>query len=851
MVFGLFLYAIPHIIAWLFSVQGDSVLKSLPLLVFSYVAALGVAVKDVHAQDVIDPPLSAPVAQTPDEDIQSTDDVSLNALNDMLPAHLRTPLPVGNAKNAPRTIPDVTDENTKTTPATRIEQFYRDISGDSSIAQFGYDFLNTPSINAASMTPTVGEVQDNYVLGVGDRLNIAFLGERKDHETYAIDRSGTLNIDLMPPVAAAGKTLGALRADIQRMMQAQSYHGDIYISLEHVRQIGVLVAGYVKQPGRHSLSPLQTVLEALVQSGGATSDGSLRQIRLIRDGTSTPIDLYAVMNGHDTSTLPTLQDGDRIIVPPLGATIAVTGDVRKPAIYELPQSGRMDSALAVEMAGGFLSAGQNRMVMMSPKGNGSRVAQPVSSGTPVNLSDGTILAVNRTLDRSAGSFQLSGETRSPGTFALSQYKKLSALLRSSQAFGDDVYPLLGVITRRRDAELTQDLVAFSPQDVFAGRGDMTLQDGDDVRLLSHDAVQSIITKKPTEDVPPLVATFVREHMVSLQGAVRLPGSWPVAGPVPVARLLNVAGGALTDADLSRVEINRNNVGFTPVSSGAVSHRDTVNLSHENANAITVTSGDAVRIPDRFEAVTRQSVTLKGEVKNPGTYDLMRGDTLLTLIDRAGGLTDQAYSPGTVFSRASERKREKEKYNIAAHDLERSIAMAADTKDGKVNMEQMAMAKELVDEMKTIDPVGRITVQADPGVLRDDPAQDILLETGDVVYVPKRPLTVRVTGEVMNPVNLQFRADKTSRDYLAEAGGVTMHADNSRAFILFPDGSAQPLRSTKFASFRPLMIVPGSTIIVPRDPKPFDFIESAKDISQILSNIAITGLYADDLLDRGN
>ncbi len=816
-----------------------------------YVAAGMVPVKVLHAESAGDPPLPSPAAMMPDDDAAGTAaDFSVDELERLLPAHLRKPLPTDDTKlSAPVREAPVTQAQNEKAP-TPIERFYREISGDPSLAQFGYDFLGRPSVNARSTAPATGEVQDNYILGVGDRLNIAFLGERKDHETYVIDRSGTLNIDLLPPVAAAGKTLGALRQDVQKMMEAQTYHGEIYISLEHIRQIGVLVAGYVTQPGRHALSPLQTVLEALEQSGGVSAEGSLRQIRLIRDGTSTPIDLYSVMNGADTSTLPTLRDGDRIIVPPLGKTIAVIGDVRKPAIYELPVSGQMTPQDAVTMAGGLLSAGQNRMVMMSPKGNGSRVAQPVSVTSASTLGDGAILAVNRTLDRAAGSFSLSGETRSPGTFALSQYKKLSSLLRSPQAFGDDVYPLMGLITRRRESDLTQDMVAFSPQDVFAGRSDIDLHEGDEVRLLSRADIQSILKDKAVSDLPPIVVTFVREHMVSVQGAVRLPGTWPVAGPVPVKRLMDVAGGALSDADLSRIEINRNNTGLQ-ADDGMISHRDVINLAGEFASTVTVTAGDAVRVPDRFEAVTRQSVTLKGEVRNPGTYDLMRGDTLLTLLERAGGITDQAYPPGTVFSRSAERKREKEKYNIAAHDLERSIAMAADTKDGKVNMEQMAMAKELVDEMKTIAPVGRITVQADPGVLRQDPQQDILLETGDVIYIPKRPLTVRVAGEVMNPASLQFRAEKTSRDYLAEAGGVTMHADNARAFIVFPDGSAQPLRSTKFATYKPLMIVPGSTIVVPRDPKPFDFIDTAKDITQILSNIAITGIYADDLLNRGD
>jgi protein involved in polysaccharide export with SLBB domain len=306
---------------------------------------------------------------------------------------------------------------------------------------------------------------------------------------------------------------------------------------------------------------------------------------------------------------------------------------------------------------------------------------------------------------------------------------------------------------------------------------------------------------------------------------------------------------LKDADLSRTEISRNDVGLPETASGVVPHRDVVNLSDAGMDEVMITFGDAVRIPDRFEAVTRQSVTLLGEVRNPGTYDLMRGDTLLMLIDRAGGLTDQGYPLGTVFSRASERRREKEKFNAAARSLEQSIAVSAQDKDQKINTSQIAMAQDLISDIQTAEPVGRITVESDPAVLRRDPAQDILLEAGDKIFIPTRPLTVRVVGEVLSSAALQFRADKKSGDYLSEAGGLTQHADKGRMFVLNPDGSAQPLSAGSWTRFTPVMITPGSTIVVPRDPKPFDFMESAKDITQILSNLAISSIYAEDLVDR--
>lgn len=798
----------------------------------------------------------AAFAQTIPEDsaIPATaadDDLALDQLEAALPAHLRTPLPIKNREVA---VPNDDASKPAAQPASAIESFYRELTGDLTLAQFGYGFF--AKSDQADTPAVTGTTQDDYVLGAGDRLMISFLGERKDRRSYVIDRSGTLAIDLLPPVAATGKTLGTLRDDLRRMLDMQSFHGDVYISLENIRQIGVLVAGHVAQPGRLSLSPLQTALEALEGAGGVLKTGSLRQIRLVRAGQSQIIDLYGIINASGArDSLPPLREGDRIIVPALGPTVTVSGDVRQPGIYELPpeETLRADDALA--LAGGALASGQNRLTLTTPQNDGRRTARIVDSHGDVALGDGAVLSVVRTVDLPAASFTLQGETRNAGTFPLAQYRKLSDILRRRQSFGDDIYPLLGVISRRAAQGLGRELVAFSPQDVYTGHADMSLADGDLVTLLSRREVRDVLHTAATTvpaTLDPLVATFVREHAISLQGAIRLPGLWPVAGPVPVSKILDVAGGTLRDADPGRTEINRNDVGLPETASGVVPHRDVVDLSAAGADTITVTFGDAVRVPDRFEAVTRQTVTLLGEVRNPGAYDLMRGDTLLTLIDRAGGLTDQGYPPGTIFSRAAERRREKERYNAAARDLERAIAVAAQQqqdKSGKIDTAQIALARDLVSEVERIDPVGRITVEADPAVLRRDPAQDILLESGDRIYIPKRPLTVRVTGEVLSPAALQFRADKKTNDYIAEAGGLTINADRGRIFVLNPDGAAQPLSAGTWTRLKPVMITPGATIIVPRDPKPFSFMESAKDLSQILSNLAVSSIYAEDLIDR--
>jgi polysaccharide export outer membrane protein len=170
------------------------------------------------------------------------------------------------------------------------------------------------------------------------------------------------------------------------------------------------------------------------------------------------------------------------------------------------------------------------------------------------------------------------------------------------------------------------------------------------------------------------------------------------------------------------------------------------------------------------------------------------------------------------------------------------------KDGPPPAEQINLARQLADQLRTAPALGRITVEADPAVLAVRPDLDILLEPGDRILIPRRPLTVTVSGEVLAPASLQFAPEKTADAYLREAGGTTRFADDERTFVVLPNGSAQPL-SVSFWDHTPVHVQPGSTIIVPRDPEPFDFFKTAQNIGGVLSQLAISAASLAILSDR--
>lgn len=789
------------------------------------------------------------------------------------------------------------------------------------ISQFGYDMFGVPRqetrstlMGAAqkSFAMPSGAVQDDFILDIGDQLEVVFTGQRHDRGIYDINPQGMLLITDFPPIPAAGRSMGQLRISVEAA--ARNLHNtQTYISLASVRQIGVLVVGHVKRPGRHELTVFHTVLDALMESGGVDKTGSLRQIKLIRDGRATLIDIYSLLLNGATNADLQLRDGDRIVVPAIGPTLAVTGEVKRPGIYEiLPRmqgmrhkpeqtAERLSLNDVLELAGGVLVSGNNRFLQLSTTTSGEEQVSDISEAFEPVFSDGSILVVSKGKEKRAGMVELTGHTRKPGIHALSEAATLSDLLPNGTVLGADIYPLIGVIERWDSKQLARTYIDFPLTLVLSGDFDRQLQEEDIIHLFSKAQIRALhggkgnrSTSPPAthadgyiqaayepaagtdadegwtageqgsradlqnEGQPysetatlddPALASFLRERATFLRGAVRNPGEYPVAGGVTLDSLLAVAGGLALEANTGNIEVTSSLQGEGHQANGrSGTRRLTVNFRETNPKDVMIGPGDSVRVNQKFDKIHDKSVLIIGEVINPGRYDLMPGDTVSALIARAGGLQQDAYPQGAIFSRESERRAEQARFRTAASDLERALAATIESDSGKgqtPNPSQIAMARGLADELRAAEAVGRITVETDPGILAAQPELDMLLESGDRLFVPKRPMNVRVRGEILSPAALQFREGKKPLDYIHEAGGFSFHADKSRTFVLYPDGSAQPLQVSSW-NHRASFIPPGSTIVVPRDPKPFDFIESAKDISQILSNLAITGIFLDDV-----
>jgi protein involved in polysaccharide export with SLBB domain len=265
--------------------------------------------------------------------------------------------------------------------------------------------------------------------------------------------------------------------------------------------------------------------------------------------------------------------------------------------------------------------------------------------------------------------------------------------------------------------------------------------------------------------------------------------------------------------------------------------------------------DVIRFRPIFSDRQDGRVTIVGEVRYPGTFDVRRGERLSSVLARAGGLTDEAYALGAIFTRRSAATAESEANQREAKELEVALAAAAQRGSFTSNVSTSAAAgaagqtaadvvNNLIFELRTAPALGRITITADPSVLVVHPDLDIAMEGGDTLYIPKRPSTISVTGEVLNTGSFTYRNDLTVKDYIALAGGTRETADEGRTFVVLPDGTARPVEESWLTFNQNQIIPPGSIIVVPVAVAPFNFMATLTNISNlasIASSLAVTAL----------
>lgn len=768
------------------------------------------------------------------------------------------------------------------------------------LRQYGYElFAGVPSTFAPA---TDIPVPPDYVIGPGDTVQVQLFGKVNAEYSLVVTREGILNFPEIGPIPVAGLSFREMRALLERRIAEQMIGVRSAITMGPLRSIRVFVLGEARRPGSYTVSALATMTNALFASGGVRLIGSLRRIQLKRQGRAvTTLDLYDLLLRGDTRADARLQPGDVIFVPPIGPTVGVAGEVRRPGIYELAGERTIREVLA--LAGGLLPTAHppaTQLVRVDEKGERRLIDVDLGAKdawrTPVR--DGDLIRVYSILEKTENVVLLTGHVQRPGPRQWRPGMRLSDLIPSIQ---DDLLPEpdLDYALVRREEGPTRRVTVFSvrlgealrapgsaadpairprdrvyvfpsyrtdkPKVVQAGRSVpvrghvMTSRKGENAEVTAEITETTGAAASPVRSRQEIVAELVAElraqatheepaRVVQIRGAVRAPGEYPLEPNMRVSDLVRAGGGLregayLIRAELTRYEVvdgDRRTVEHVPIDlAAALEGAPDADLALRPHDVLHVK-----RVPQWAEGAT---VEIKGEVRFPGVYTIARGERLSSVLRRAGGLTEEAFPEGAVFMRESLREKEAEQLRRLSERLRAEIGAAQLAKGAEEEEAEMAIAvgKELAAQLEAVRPVGRLVVDL-PRLLRDMAAgraseADVTLRDGDVIVVPPQTQEVTVIGEVFHPTSHVWRSGLGRDDYIRLSGGMTRKADRRNVYVVRANG-AVIAGGGRFGSrwFDGVgqEIRPGDTIVVPLDVTRMRPLTFWSTVSQIIYQIGV-------------
>lgn len=726
--------------------------------------------------------------------------------------------------------------------------------GIEALKPFGYDVFGEVPTTFAPATDI--PVPPDYRVGPGDNVTVELFGKKSARYLLVVNRDGTLNVPEFGPIQVTGLTFDEMRAEIDRRVTGQMIGVRASVTMGELRSVRIFVVGDVKRPGSYTVSSLSTITNALFTSGGVSEIGSLRRIQLKRGGaTVTTLDLYDLLLRGDTSRDLQLQQGDAIFVPPIGSTAAVAGQIRRPAIYEF-----RDGATAgevIELAGGLRPDADPRSVRIERiDPNQQRTVVNVDLQSPQGrgqvLLAGDVLTVSKVFADTRG-VTLEGEVLRPGSYAWRSGMHLTDLFGSLQMFqlsADQRYVVIRreSLPQRRIEVLSADAVrAFERP---ATQDDPVLQSGDRIIVFGRDTERG-----------PALADLVRElrmqnrdndpvPVVSIGGRVRAPGEYPLERTMTVEDLIR-AGGGLDDAaygstaELTRFEVVGDQARKTEVLE--------LQLADAAAGAAAAQSNTPLRpydvlvIKETPEWRGQESITLTGQVRFPGTYPIRKGETISSVVARAGGLTDEAFPKGSVFTRQELKEQERQQIETLTKRLQSDLALLAlqgaqvagargTTPDTAATL---AAGQSLLTQLQSATPTGRLVIDLDEALARQRGEEDIQLRGGDVLAIPRSKQYVTVIGEVQNATTHVYKSGLKRNDYVELSGGTTQRADDKRIYVVRANGSVISQESPFwFRRGAGQQLEPGDTVVVPIDAERMRPLPLWTAVTTIVYNLAV-------------
>ena len=722
-------------------------------------------------------------------------------------------------------------------------------AGVEALKPFGYDLFDRSPSTFAPVTNV--PVPADYVVGPGDQLEVQLYGNQNRLLPLTVGRDGRVSFPQFGPISVAGQRFSAVKESLETRVARQMIGVKASVSMGDTRSIRVFVMGEAKEPSSYTVSGLGTVTSALYASGGIKPIGSLRDIQLKRQGEIVRhLDLYDLLIRGDTTDDSQLLPGDVIFIPPVGPTVSVDGEVHRPAIYEIKHESTVGDL--VQLAGGLTpDAAPTAAMLTRVDENERRIVLRVDLTSPQGraetLRNGDLLRVSRLRPTLDSGVMLQGHVFTPGAVAYRPGMRLTDVIHSVEELRPNAD--LHYVLIRRETAPDRRITAFSADLGAAlaspgGSADVALMPRDRVTVFDLESGRDRIIR-PLLDELRLQARLDRpEELVRVEGKVRVPGQYPLEPGMKISDLIRAGGNLSDDAYGGKAELTRYEVVNGETRKTQLLSVDLSAVLKGDANAdVTLMPYDSLSIKEISQWGDQEQVEVEGQVRFPGVYVIKQGETLKSVLLRAGGLTSLAFTEGSVFTREELRKREQDQLDTLAQRLQSDLATMA--LQGAAGGQQSAgvalsVGQTLLAQIKATRAVGRLVIDVPRLMAAEVGSQyDIVLRNHDHLVIPRQQQEVTVLGEVQSVTSHLYRADLSRDDYITLSGGMTNRADPKKIYVVRASGSVVATERGRFfrTEGQSGKIRPGDTIVVPLDTEKIPGLLKWQAIAQIVSGMA--------------
>lgn len=693
---------------------------------------------------------------------------------------------------------------------------------------YGSELFATSSSNANAPNKVIATPL-NYEIGPNDVIKLVVYGVQEYSSDLTVSKEGKIQVDNVGQIKVAGLSIEAAKTRIKQQMAASAYsslnrgESKLDISLGDIRTIHITVIGAYKS-GTYNVSSLSNVISALSEAGGPNAIGSYREIEVIRNNKIfTKVDLYRFLQYGDQSQNIGLKDNDIIRVPAYKNRIELTGEVKRPGIFEVV--GNENFSQILEYAGGFSDNAYSAMVKIIQKNDKEKSVKDLSKleYSKYQPKSGDVVSISKIINRYQNRVALSGAVYRPDVYELQAGMRIADLINKADGLKEDAFTGRAQLIRTKP-NLLKEMISINLS-----------------KALEKNTTENILLQREDELYINSILEIRDSLKVDLFGEVKTVGSFNYIDSMTVKDLILMAGG-FTYAANKNIEVARlvqygekvENNQVTKIFKTEINGDLSFNPGQEN---IVLQPLDVITITKKVGYTLPEVITISGQVQSTGKYTLSsRVERVSDIVKRAGGLIGEAYGEGAyikrkrfdidslksdetktsielAYTRKFKAKQEADKNSILNTPTATNVMGTSD-----IDLNPQAKGNKLKDTLNALfkdieEDYYQIAIDINYIMKNPGSELDLVLRGKDEIVIPKMDNRVKISGGVLRPTNIVYREGLTVGECISAAGGISEYAKRGRAYVIYANGKSN--RTKMFGIFRlNPTIRPGAEVVIP-------------------------------------